>query len=51
MFSMEHRLKVIAENPGLSLGEVSKKCGEAWKTLSDDEKASWKNKAETVDVK
>ena len=44
-FSMEYRKKVIAENANLSLGEVSKQCGAAWKELSDDEKAVWKDKA------
>ena len=44
-FSMEYRKKVIAENANLSLGEVSKQCGAAWKELSEDEKAVWKDKA------
>jgi len=44
-FSMEHRKKVIEEEPNLSLGDVSKKCGAAWKNLSDEEKETWKKKA------
>ena len=27
------------------MGEVSRKCGEAWKALTDDEKEVWKKKA------
>ena len=44
-FSMEHRKKVIAENANLSLGEVSKRCGAAWKELNEEEKSIWKTKA------
>merc|ERR1712224_436365 len=35
MFSMQHRKDIIDKEPGLSLGEVSKRCGQAWKELSD----------------
>lgn len=44
-FSMEHRKEVIQKEPNLSLGEVSKRCGDAWKQLSDEEKEKWKVKA------
>ena len=44
MFAMEHRKKVISEFPELSLGDVSKKCGHAWRELSVDEKEQWKSK-------
>lgn len=47
-FSMQHRNVVLQNEPGLSLGEVSKRCGEAWKQLSDEEKSSWKDKANEV---
>jgi high mobility group protein 2-like 1 len=46
LFSMEYRKTVSAESPDLSLGEVSKKCGEAWGQLSVDDKAVWKEKAD-----
>ena len=45
LFSMEYRKKVSEENPDLSLGEVSKKCGEAWKELDETIKNEWKEKA------
>ncbi len=47
-FSMEYRKTVIESEPGLSLGEVSKRCGEAWKKLSAEEKETWKCKAESI---
>lgn len=45
MFAMEHRKKVVGEFPELTLGEVSKKCGQAWGELSTEEKEVWKNKS------
>tara|TARA_A100001011_G_C13731206_1_gene603636 strand:- start:437 stop:574 length:138 start_codon:yes stop_codon:yes gene_type:complete len=42
---MEYRKKVIEEEPTLSLGDVSKKCGAAWKIMPEDEKDIWKKKA------
>tara|TARA_B100000475_G_C14966258_1_gene301982 strand:- start:549 stop:914 length:366 start_codon:yes stop_codon:yes gene_type:complete len=47
-FSMEYRKKVIQEEPNLSLGDVSKKCGAAWKSLTEDEREAWKKKAAEV---
>lgn len=44
-FSIEERKKILAGNPGLTLGEISKKCGESWKALSDADKEQWKVKA------
>ena len=44
-FSMEYRKEIVASNSKLSLGEVSKMCGEAWKKLSDEDKEIWKKKA------
>lgn len=44
LFSMEYRKEVTEQFPNLSLGEVSKKCGEKWKELSEDEKNKWKDK-------
>lgn len=51
LFTMKHRNVVIAENPDLKLGEVSKKCGEAWSQLSDEEKAKWKAESDIVKKK
>jgi hypothetical protein len=45
LFSMEERQKIVQEFPNLKLGDISKKCGEAWKALSDESKNEWKAKA------
>ena len=44
-FYMDHRKLVVQTEPSLKLGEISKRCGEAWKQLSNDEKEAWKIKA------
>ncbi len=46
LFAMEHRKMVVVDNPGMSIGDVSKICGSKWKTLSDAEKQQWKDKAD-----
>lgn len=46
IFSGEHREEVKAENPSLSLTDISKVLGEKWKALTDDEKAEYTKKAE-----
>lgn len=33
-----HREKVVSSNPGIKLGNVSKKLGQGWKKLSEDQK-------------
>lgn len=45
LFSMNHRKTVIEKNPDLTLGEVSKLCGSAWKGLSSDDRAPWMKQA------
>ena len=45
---MEYRKTVGTEFSDLSLGEVSKKCGDKWKSLTDEEKAPWKSKADAL---
>ena len=49
-FAMVTRKVIIAEDPTLKLGDVSKKCGEMWKKLSDEERAEWKKKASNASV-
>jgi hypothetical protein len=44
-FNMETRPKVVEENPGIAFGEVGKKLGAMWKTLSEDDKAPYAEKA------
>ncbi|XP_028833803.1 FACT complex subunit SSRP1 isoform X2 [Denticeps clupeoides] len=41
--SREH---IKAENPGISVTEISKKAGEMWKHLGKDKKEEWESKAE-----
>lgn len=48
VFSIEERKKISKEFPTLRLGEISKRCGEAWKALSDEEKNTWKVKAQNL---
>lgn len=40
-FSKEQRPKVIAANPGIAFGDVGRKIGEAWRKLSDAQKAKY----------
>ena len=48
LFAMEHRKKVLANSPSFSIGEVSKECGAAWKELSEDDRKTWKTKADEL---
>eukprot|EP00927_Polykrikos_kofoidii_P028125 TRINITY_DN2460_c0_g1_i1.p1 TRINITY_DN2460_c0_g1~~TRINITY_DN2460_c0_g1_i1.p1 ORF type:complete len:1241 (+),score=313.88 TRINITY_DN2460_c0_g1_i1:500-3724(+) len=41
MFATEKRQEITAENPGLKMGDVQAKIGQAWKSLSDDERGVW----------
>ena len=44
-FNMETRPKVVEENPGIAFGEVGKKLGAMWKSLTEDEKGPFQKKA------
>ena len=50
LFCKEERQKILCEFPGLSMGDISKKCGEAWKLLSEETRDEWKCKAATIVV-
>ncbi|KAG7230365.1 hypothetical protein INR49_024470 [Caranx melampygus] len=39
------RERIKAENPGISITEISKKAGEMWRQLGKDEKEEWEAKA------
>uniref|UniRef100_A0A8C6KNE3 FACT complex subunit SSRP1 n=1 Tax=Nothobranchius furzeri TaxID=105023 RepID=A0A8C6KNE3_NOTFU len=39
------RERIKAENPGISITEISKKAGEMWRQLGKDEKEEWETKA------
>lgn len=45
LFAMEHRKVVLQEDPSLVIGDVSKKCGQVWKSMTDADKQKWKDKA------
>lgn len=45
LFAVEHRKKVMAENPGFKIGECSKVCGAAWKALDAETKQTYIDKA------
>jgi len=51
LFAMTHRKKVLDEEPALSLGDVSKRCGEAWKLLDVSDKQRWKDEAQLLRAK
>ncbi|XP_031415591.1 FACT complex subunit SSRP1 isoform X2 [Clupea harengus] len=40
------RERIKAENPGISITEISKKAGEMWKQIDKDNKEEWAGKAE-----
>ncbi|KAI8058028.1 Non-histone chromosomal protein 6 [Syncephalis plumigaleata] len=44
-FANEHRETIKEENPGLSFGEIGKKLGETWKSMDDDSKKPFNDKA------
>ena len=48
LFMKETRPTVLKEHPELKVTEVSKKLGELWKALSDEEKEEWKVKAQNL---
>lgn len=50
LFSLEKRRDIMLENPGFILGDVSKACGAAWKSLNEEEKEPWKEKATQLKV-
>ncbi|XP_043913098.1 high mobility group protein B3 [Protopterus annectens] len=45
LYCSEFRPKIKGSNPGLSIGEIAKKLGEAWNNLSEAEKEPYVNKA------
>ncbi|KAI9486595.1 MAG: high mobility group box domain-containing protein [Benjaminiella poitrasii] len=45
-FSQENRAKVKEENPEATFGQLGKLLGEKWKSMSDDEKKPYVEKAE-----
>lgn len=45
LFAMAKRRDILKEEPTLSIGMVSKKCGMLWKELDAEEKKTWQDKA------
>uniref|UniRef100_H0WW77 High mobility group protein B3 n=1 Tax=Otolemur garnettii TaxID=30611 RepID=H0WW77_OTOGA len=45
LFCSEFRPKIKSTNPGISIGDVAKKLGEMWNSLSDSEKQPYITKA------
>ena len=41
-FAQKQRANIISENPGLKITEVSKKMGQMWRELSEEEKLQYK---------
>ena len=50
-FSNENRDKIKEENPGIAFGDVGKKLGDLWKSMSPEEKAQYEAKAEEDKVR
>ena len=48
LFSLEKRKEITAQNPDLSLGEISKLCGAAWRALAASERAPYDEKANAL---
>uniref|UniRef100_A0A3B4FZX6 High mobility group box 2a n=1 Tax=Pundamilia nyererei TaxID=303518 RepID=A0A3B4FZX6_9CICH len=44
IFTSEHREKIKADNPGISITDIAKKSGEMWKKMSTTDKAPYKAK-------
>jgi len=40
------RSKINKDHPGLSFGEFSKKAGNIWKDMGDEDKQKWQKKAD-----
>ena len=45
-FSQDNREKIKNENPDATFGEIGKHLGEAWKSLTDEEKTPYNEMAE-----
>lgn len=44
IFTSEHREKIKADNPGISITDIAKKSGEMWKKMSTTEKTPYEAK-------
>ncbi|KAI9492702.1 HMG box protein [Zychaea mexicana] len=45
-FSQENRTQIQQENPDAAFGQIGKLLGEKWKSMDDDQKQPYKDKAE-----
>lgn len=50
-FTQENRDKIVKENPGIKFNDIGRKLGEKWKTLSDQEKQPYMEKAQADKVR
>lgn len=50
IYAKEARVNLLAKNPDLKFGEISKMIAKSWKNLSEDEKEKYKDKIETSKV-
>lgn len=51
VFCKEYRVNIIAEQPGLVFGELSKKLAEVWKQLPEKDKLVWRQKSQYLQHK
>lgn len=45
VFCSDHRAKIKADNPGISIGDIAKKLGEQWSTQGPKDKAPYEARA------
>ena len=48
LFNQDNRKKLKLEHPDMSFAEIAKKMGEMWRSLSQEEKETYKSKAKSV---
>jgi len=41
LFSVQERKRIVAECPTLTLGEVSKQCGQVWRQMTAEQRQAW----------
>lgn len=46
LFMQEHRPAIRANNPGSNVGVISKVAGEMWKSMTEDQKAPYRQRQE-----
>ena len=48
VFSKTIRSQIIAENPGISFGDIRKQCGEMWRGMSKEQKMTYEEESASL---